>query len=209
MLDKSIPYKDIYMLLDRNAVISAPVPPDGYSFRLYTDGDEKHWSRIETSVGEFASTRRARAYFKREFAPYAAEMKRRCTFVCDTAGMPVGTATAWWNVVEGKRFGLVHWVSVTPRCQGLGLGKVVTQQTLQLLSLYESGNPVMLHTQTWSHIAVRMYYRLGFRMVKDVSPLCPENEFADAVSVLQKVMEPSELSPLIESAVEAKTLFTE
>ena len=45
----------------------------------------------------------------------------------------MATATAWWSVAGDKRFGLIHWVAVTPRCQGLGLGKAVTQRAMQLL----------------------------------------------------------------------------
>ncbi len=207
MLDKSIPYQDICMI-KLDGALSAPVLPEGYSFRLYESGDEKHWATIETSVDEFESTDHALAYFDREFAPNAAEMKRRCTFVCDPAGLPVATATAWWSVAGDKRFGLIHWVAVTPRCQGLGLGKAVTQRAMQLLAQCESGRPAMLHTQTWSHIAVRMYHALGFRMVKDVSPLCPKNDYQSAVSVLQSVMDDAALRRLTETAVEAAALFS-
>lgn len=207
MLDKSVPYQDICMI-KLDGALSAPVLPEGYSFRLYEAGDEKHWATIETSVDEFESTDHALAYFDREFAPNAAEMKRRCTFVCDPAGLPVATATAWWSVAGDKRFGLIHWVAVTPRCQGLGLGKAVTQRAMQLLAQCESGRPAMLHTQTWSHIAVRMYHALGFRMVKDVSPLCPKNDYQSAVSVLQSVMDDAALRRLTETAVEAAALFS-
>ena len=207
MLDKSVPYQDICMI-KLDGALSAPVLPEGYSFRLYEAGDEKHWATIETSVDEFESTDHALAYFDREFAPNAAEMKRRCTFVCDPAGLPAATATAWWSVAGDKRFGLIHWVAVTPRCQGLGLGKAVTQRAMQLLAQCESDRPAMLHTQTWSHIAVRMYHALGFRMVKDVSPLCPKNDYQSAVSVLQSVMDETALRRLTETAVEAAALFS-
>lgn len=207
MLDKSVPYQDICMI-KLDGALSAPVLPEGYSFRLYEAGDEKHWATIETSVDEFESTDHALAYFDREFAPNAAEMKRRCTFVCDSTGLPAATATAWWSVAGDKRFGLIHWVAVTPRCQGLGLGKAVTQRAMQLLAQCESGRPAMLHTQTWSHIAVRMYHALGFRVVKDVSPLCPKNDYQSAVSVLQSVMDEAALRRLTETAVEAAALFS-
>ena len=207
MLDKSVPYQDIYML-KLDGALSAPVLPEGYSFRTYDSGDEKHWAAIETSVDEFESIDRALTYFDREFAPNASEMKRRCTFVCDPAGLPVATATLHQAVAGDKRFGAVHWVAVTPGCQGFGLGKAVTQRAMQLLAQYECGRPAMLHTQTWSHIAVRMYHALGFRMVKDVSPLCPKNDYQSAVSVLKSVMDEAELRRLTETAVEAAALFS-
>lgn len=206
MLDKSVPYQEICMLRP-DGVLSAPVLPKGYSVRTYDAGDERYWAAIETSVAEFESIDRALIYFDREFAPNATEMKRRCTFVCDPAGLPAATATAWWSVAGDKRFGLIHWVAVTPSCQGFGLGKAVTQRAIQLLAQYECGRPVMLHTQTWSHIAVRMYHALGFRMVKDVSPLCPKNDYQSAVSVLKSVMDEAELRRLTETAVEAAAFF--
>ena len=104
MLDKSIPYKEITMRLpaEKLILLDEPILPEGYAFRLYQPGDERHWARIETSVLEFSSEEEAMTYFQKEFLPFVEELKRRCVFVTDPHGLPVATATAWLGMAQDK-----------------------------------------------------------------------------------------------------------
>ena len=208
MLDKSIPYKEI--LMARSAAEALPeskVLPEGYTARLFQPGDEAGWASVETSVGEFDNIADGLRYFHREFTPHLAEVQQRCTLICDPSGCPVATATAWWSVFQHNRFGMIHWVAVMPRCQGMGLGRAVTIQAMNRLAELETGHVQMLHTQTWSHISIRMYQSLGFRLVTGVSPLCPENDAQSALSVLRTVLDPASLRTLTENAVDASRLI--
>ena len=98
MLDKSIPYKNIIMRMPYDKVQSQPEPvlPDGFSFRFFQEGDEKHWARIETSVLEFADEASAERYFTRDYLPCLDDLKHRCVFVLNRDKLPVATATAWY-----------------------------------------------------------------------------------------------------------------
>ena len=208
MLDKSVPYKEV--LMARSA--SAPMPeskalPEGYTARLFRPGDEAGWASVETSVGEFDNTEEGLRYFHREFTPHLAEVQRRLTLICDPSGCPVATATAWWSAVQQNRFGMIHWVAVTPHCQGMGLGRAVTIQAMNRLAELEPGQVQLLHTQTWSHIAIRMYQTLGFRLVTGVSPVCPKNDVQSALSVLQTVLEPESFQALTARTVDASRLI--
>ena len=58
--------------------LAPPAPAAGYRIRPFVPGDERHWARIETSVGEFSEEAAARAYFERVYLPEAA---LRCLFV--------------------------------------------------------------------------------------------------------------------------------
>ena len=55
--------------------------PDGYRIRLFEKGDEHHWARVETSVGEFKSEEAALERFNKEFGPYLDDMTKRCLFM--------------------------------------------------------------------------------------------------------------------------------
>ena len=158
MLDKSIPYKNIIMRMpsDQVSSLAAPVLPAGFRFRLYQDGDAAHWARIETSVLEFHDEAAASHYFLRDYLPFSDDLKRRCVFVVDQDNRPVATATAWYARSELGYQASLHWVAVMPAYQGLGLGKAVVQQTLSLFPALDSGEDVWLHTQTRSHVAVRL-----------------------------------------------------
>lgn len=70
MLEKSLPYSDIIMKAD-HVTASTWKPaylPDGYSFKMYEEGDETAWADLETSVKEFSSREEALAYFQKVFA---------------------------------------------------------------------------------------------------------------------------------------------
>lgn len=69
MLDKSLPYKSIIMRMEAAVAerFAPPAPAAGYRIRPFVPGDERHWARIETSVGEFSEEAAARAYFERVY----------------------------------------------------------------------------------------------------------------------------------------------
>ena len=168
---------------------------------MYQPGDEAHWARIETSVLEFASEERAAAYYAERFLPYPDELARRCVFAVDECGVPVATATAWWSGEDAERRACLHWVAVFPAHQGRGLGKATVSKALSRFPDCGEAGPVYLHTQTWSHAAVRMYAGLGFRMLRTETFGGYDNEYAQAVGVLEGVLEPDALTLLKRTAI--------
>lgn len=168
MLDKSLPYFDIVMKADKiTASKWAPLPlPDGYSFKMYEDGDETGWAELETSVKEFPSREKALAYFQKVFLPYRHLLPPRMCFVIDEKGTICATATAWMKEGNGCCQPILHWVSASPEVQGKGIGRAVTSYALSLFSKTDPGKDVFLHTQTWSYPAVSIYYQYGFRITK-------------------------------------------
>ncbi|HHW31843.1 MAG TPA: GNAT family N-acetyltransferase [Clostridiaceae bacterium] len=168
MLDKSIPLKKVIMRLEaKNNTCNVPSLPVGFKYRFFENGDEYHWARIETSVLEFHHEDAAVEYFSKEFLPYPSEIKRRCVFIVSPDGLPIATTTAWFRNVGNERYGQLHWVAVCPEYQGMGLGKAVVQKVLTVFQELEPGRDIWLGTQTWSHVAIRMYYKLGFRLVRE------------------------------------------
>ena len=212
MLDKSIEYKNIIMKIEHNEIknITRPSLPDGFSFRLFEAGDEAHWARIEASVLEFDSIDDAKSYFEMSYLPFKEDLKTRCVFVLNNDGLPIATANSWFADSELGYQACLHWVAVCPEYQGLGIGKAITQQALLNFQQLEPGKPVWLHTQTWSHVAIRLYHRLGFNLMKNeklannntesgIAEIYP-NDFDEAVSVLRKVVDGDQLDELHNTA---------
>jgi len=212
MLDKSIEYKNVIMRLDNcEFAVSEPELPEGFSFRFFLPSDVKHWSSIETSVLEFDSECSAESYFETSYLPQIDELRQRCLFVLNAEGTPVATANAWYADSElGHQTGL-HWIAVRPEYQGKGIGKAVTKKALNVCHSLEGGNPVWLHTQTWSYVAIKMYHSLGFNMVRSerLANMNPkngikrlyENDFAGALQVLKTVMDDEYVAGLLKTAV--------
>ena len=212
MLDKSIAYKNVIMRLDSSKFTEdEPELPDGCSFRFFTPSDVKHWSRIETSVLEFDSESDAENYFEMSYLPHIRELKERCLFVLNPDKTPVATTTAWYADSELGRQASIHWVAVCPEYQGKGLGKAIVKKAIRVFQLLEAGNPIWLHTQTWSHVAIRLYHSLGFNIVRsgalanmntrDGKPKLSKTEFAGAFEVLKAVMDDAYIRELQNTAV--------
>lgn len=177
MLDKSVPYVEFYMERPEGlALPSASARSDGFFMRTYRPGDEEDWARIETSVGEFSEESDALAYFAKEFAPQPELLQDRMCFVCAPDGTPAATCTAW----EKHGRNLIHWVATAPAYQRKGLARLAV---VSALHRFPAGS-VILHTQTWSHAAVRLYKDLGFDLVRDT-------DTEKALAVLKTVYEPA------------------
>ncbi|MDF2716699.1 MAG: hypothetical protein K0R28_3624, partial [Paenibacillus sp.] len=127
--------------------------------------------RIEHAVDEFKSTEAAMRRFTEEFAPHIAEMEKRCLFVIDAQGLPIGTTTAWYGLLNGNRIGRIHWVAVIPEHQGKKLSKPLLSAALRTLAQFHE--QAYLTTQTTSYKAVGMYLNYGFEPVMQ-TPECTE-----------------------------------
>lgn len=193
MLDLSVPYSPIFMVRAALPLPALPVLPEGFSYRTYKDGDAQAWAEVETAVGSFERVKDALSYFEKEFLSRPDLLSTRFGGICDPSGRMIAHAAAWER--EGQP--LFHWLATDPAYQRQGLGRAAALYALHLFP--KDKRPVLLHTQTTSHVAIKMYAGLGFRFVK--TPL-PGNEFEKTTEILSTVMEESLLTRLITDAVE-------
>jgi GNAT superfamily N-acetyltransferase len=163
--------------------------PKGYSFKMYEPGYEEYWAETETEVLEYKSKEEALEYFKKELIPYQEELKKRMVFIFNEEGIAVANACAWYINYKGKYQAQVHYVGVRPKYQGLGLGRAIFTKILTLFTIYEKGEDIYLHTQTWSHVAIRMYLNMGFVLIKDDSLGYHDKDYEEAVDILEKIYE--------------------
>lgn len=201
MLDKSLPYKSIIMRMEAAVAerLAPPAPAAGYRIRPFVPGDERHWARIETSVGEFSEEAAARAYFERVYLP---EASLQCLFVVTEQDEPVATATTWterrhrcvsynskgWPSNPPTKDGVWDVRSPRRRCDG---------------RTTRPREAILLHTQTWSHRALRLYRSLGFRFCRTQTIVMRSkegtgmkrypNEFEEAMEVLRRTVAPAEI----------------
>lgn len=217
MLQKTVPYKSLYMKISASDVekITVPELPEGYNYRFYQPGDQENWAEIETLVGEFETIEAARARFESEFLPsgdrYQAinqvfpisdnALSQRQVFIEAPNGEVVATATAWMENKVGEYQPMLHWVSVHPDYQGLQLGKSVVSKAMSVFKELEPGKDVMLHTQTWSYPAIVLYHKLGFFLCKEETMGHGENDFNNGTrEVLKSVIKEPVFSKLMAEA---------
>jgi len=188
MLDKSVSYVSILMRRDQGTPAPDFSLPEGYKFVYYAPGDEKDWARIETSVLEFECEMDALLYFQRDFMPWGTEVPLRCMFVETDAGEKIATASAWWGYTGVRRDPMLHWVAVKPAHQGRGIGKAIIARVIRRMLEIEGDRVFYLHTQTWSHTAVRLYLQSGFYITDEANVQGHINDRRDdAVAILNKL----------------------
>ena len=187
MLDKSIPYIDVLMQRKKGVVIPAFPLPEGFNFVFYKPGDAQAWAKIEMSVLEFDNEAAALERFQK-FADMPAEAERRCVFIENPQGEKIATTTAWWEYTGVRRDPWLHWVAVMPEYQGLGLGKAIVSHVMRLMAEIEGDRNFYLHTQTWSHKAIRIYKQLGWE-ITDEQGLWKytENPYDKAIAALDEI----------------------
>ena len=176
------------MLRKANTPIPKPILPNNYSVVFFSNGEEKNWAEIETSVGEFESESKALAYFQTEYLPYIKELERRLFFLQTREGENIATVTIWWNYTGERRDVSLHWVGVKPEYQGLGLGKALVFESMERMLRIEGDRDVYLHTQTWSYKAIGIYLQAGFEFIKEGSFSGYENDYEKAIPILKEKM---------------------
>ena len=196
------------MRLNKNIYKKEPALPEGYRFRFFKKGDEYHWARIETSVLEFENEEKAYEYFSRDYLYRLPELEKRCIFVLNPEDLPIATANAWYANSEVGYQASLHWVGVCPDYQGLGIGRSIVEKVLALFAAWEPEEKIWLHTQTWSHVAMRLYINLGFKILKtertaveiggeNAGPVISKNDYTEALEVLRGIVDDAFYNKLI------------
>ena len=185
MLDKSVPYVDVLMHRKKGTPIVNIELPNEFKFSLFHSGDEKAWAKIETSVLEFPDELDALMYFQKNYLPFISELEKRCLFIENSEGEKIATSTAWWCYSGIRRDPWLHWVSVKPQYQGLGLGKAIVSKITQMMIDIEGDRDFYLHTQTWSHKAVKIYELFGYSVTSEKNLFTYTNEsYERAIAIL-------------------------
>lgn len=134
--------------------------PALYTLRWYQPGDERHWLAIHLAADPYLTY--TAETFEHEFGNDQTLLATRQVYLCDKAGAPVGTATAWFHTDEkGEAYGLVHWVAIHPAHQGRGLAKPLLG--LVCARLRDLGHErAYLNTASARIPAISLYLQFGF-----------------------------------------------
>lgn len=169
IIDQSIPYRHIIMrLLPCEYRPQEPVLPAGYSFHAFEPGDEHAWARIQSSVNEFPTAEKALAYYQNGWLSYGPErLSRSQFFVCSPQGEPVADAMLRpKDLFDDLRVTRLDWVACMPEHQRQGLSTALLRFILNRAVMERPEDPIYLPTQPGSYAAVRMYWKLGFRVCR-------------------------------------------
>lgn len=166
--DSRIRYIDL--LLERVDLENIPEYelPEGYRFVFYQPGDRDAWIAIEQSAKELADDEHGVRTWQRYYGNVEDTLHNRMIFIENAQGEKVATATAYYDACGdlSPQRGQVHWVAVRRDHQGKGLSKPLISQVLKVMK-QRGHTEAMLHTQTTTWVAVKLYLNFGFRPIKE------------------------------------------
>ena len=162
--DSRIRYCSLLMETDDLDNIPEYALPQGYRFVFYQPGDSEAWIDIECSAKELTDHDHGVRTWQQYFGHVEHTLHERMIFIENEQGEKVATATAYYdeNGDLPPQRGVVHWVAVRRDHQGKGLARPLISRVLQVMKL-RGHTEAVLHTQTTSWVAVRLYLQFGFR----------------------------------------------
>lgn len=195
MIDKTIPYFNVLMRYDGPLITTPPQAPDGYRFRSYQEGDEFGWAQMEVDNLDFDTYDNAVKYFRQKYLSDPEKLKERFIGLENQNGALCGAVICWSDAKDEATVSTVHWLITAPAEQGRGLGSALVRMLLYRFSQLDA-LPIYLHTQPWSYPAIGIYSKCGFRLLRQDSFRGYENQSAQALEVLQGLMEQEKYNKL-------------
>ena len=137
--------------------------PGGYHYEFYKNGDEDDWIKIHISSGEFTSYEKGLQYFHDFYDSFINELSKRCFFIVDdNTNEKVGTATV--SLLQNEEYGYtaaIDWLAIKKEYQGKKLSRPLISKFISLSN--ELGHDkIILHTQTTTWLAAKLYLDAGF-----------------------------------------------
>ncbi len=161
-IEKTLEYHELLMTYDDTSKYSSYELPNGFHYEFFKPGDEEEWSMIHIKSGEFMSMEAGLKHFHDFYDYFYEELPKRLFFVVDENGEKIGTATI--SKLKNPEFGydtVVDWFAITKQYQGNKLAKPMINKFIKLAN--DLGyKKILLHTQTHTWLAAKLYLDLGF-----------------------------------------------
>lgn len=162
-LDNTIKYYELLMKCDDLSSFDKYELPSGFHFEFYKSGDELSWVNIHIGSGEFTSVDQGLEWFHKFFDSFIDSLDKRCIFIVDSSTLEkIGTATV--SLLKDKEYGYsaaIDWVAIRRDYQGRKLARPLITKFMEVArDLGHTG--VILHTQTTTWLAAKLYLDFGF-----------------------------------------------
>lgn len=160
-VDKTLAYYELLMVRNDLSNLEEFVLPYGFSFEFWRDEhDLQDWINIHIKSGEFVTEEYAKKVFQDFYSSFLDELHLRCFFIVNDKNEKIATATISPSEEHGYNC-VIDWLAIAKDYQGKGLAKPLITMTLKVAKKLGC-DKILLHTQTHSWLAVKLYLDLEF-----------------------------------------------
>ncbi len=165
MVEEKIP---VSMILDFENYIPAILPKSNDSFLIRhfenEQLDKQNWVDILLECDEVKDSNEGDHRFSQLSLEGVEKLFSQMFFAIDSkSNETIGTISAWHGEFENVFMGRIHWLSVRPQFQNVGVASSLLSTALALLS--KSFDKVYLNTSNKNLIAIKLYIKFGFKPV--------------------------------------------
>ncbi len=162
-VNKLLEYHELLMNYEDTSNYEQYNLPTGYHFDFYkNDKDIVDWVNIHFKAGEFIDYEDEIAVFHDYYDHFEKELNKRCIFILNEENEKIGTGTI--SLLKEEEYGydaVVDWVAIKKEYQGKHLSRPLISRLIKLAN--ELGHKkILLHTQTHSWLAAKLYLDAGF-----------------------------------------------
>ncbi len=161
-IEKTLEYHELLMTYSDTSKYGDCILPNGFHYEFYKSGDEIEWVMIHIKSGEFMSKEEGLKTFYDFYNSFIDEFPKRLFFVVNDNGEKIATATI--SLLKEREYGydaVVDWFAIIKDYQGYHLSKPMINIFIKLAN--ELGHKkLLLHTQTHTWLAAKLYLDLGF-----------------------------------------------
>ena len=197
MLNRNIPFYNIIMKKTCPEQLNVPELPVEFELHHYSPGVERQWAELEYEIGDFPSVADAQKYFVEKYLNHPELLEQRGVFVSHRERKClVGACIAWLDYQGTKPVSSLHWLVTKEQYQNRGIASAMLAAALNIYA-EDNGFPVYLHTQPWSYKAIQLYCRYGFHLLKHETFAEFQNQYEQALPILEQYISTDYLSDLI------------
>lgn len=161
ILDPSIEYKEVLMLLPQNNKNQEKSIPEGFHLEKDLKKVKEDWSLLMKELGFFSTAKEAKDYFEKMEQEDPAKLKRDFLFLYKDNEL-AATGGLWpGKQFEGKIKDRIHYIGVSPAFQNQHLASWL-MDTLIFRHFLNTDEPLYLSTQPSSWPAILLYLKKGF-----------------------------------------------
>ncbi len=159
-IEKRLEYYELIMVNDNLNQVPVHELPRGFRFEFFNN-NLKDWVTIHINSQEFTCVEYGEEVFKTFYDGFKDELSTRCIFIVDEKNnKKIATAT----ISPCNEYGYtakIDWFAIDKEYQGRSLSKPLLYYTLKHAQRL-GYNRILLHTQTHTWVAVKLYLSMGF-----------------------------------------------